>query len=213
MSRKDVRYQLWEAFLKEIGLQQRGAAAEIVRVIYNKKRSDDLNQGVVANYRKLLRTPKRPEPQTVWEFALAARKMFRHPFSTRAWCAGPVALFEASHFKEFILVILVAKRKGIPANRLAELCTAVDDFTREKTWRLSNEEENLFQDAWHIVLDQRKTILDGYEDHRIVALDAVATNLTYDIEQIRYVVPLLLADYFDDEENFEEIDAIMTSPP
>lgn len=62
----------------------------------------------------------RPEPETVWYAAAAARSL-----PGNEWCAGPLFLFAAGHFEQFARLILAAIPKLVPRERKSDLVSAV----------------------------------------------------------------------------------------
>lgn len=124
------------------------------------------------------RKPTYPEFGTVWMVGAAARKSLGHH-----WCAGPVALFAASHFDAFVHVMVGATR--IPTSRRAALLAAVGatqggatSVQARATWELSDEETAAFE-ASFVQYNRGASLPRNFDlDVCVMAADAYSAPLS-----------------------------------
>lgn len=185
---------LWRQFLDELDLYERGMASTLLKGVRNLQVANFKNSSTATQFRKFLNKENVwPRVEGVWDFAECVRSL-RKP--ELPWCAGPLALFHASHFKAFAAIMLNAKDKGMPSRMLAKLCTYVEDVEHRDYWKLTEEESQLFQDAYDDTNHDGVDICVTHRDYRIVAVDLATKSKTHDILKLREIIKTNLAEYF-----------------
>lgn len=154
----------------------------------------------------------RPEANTIWTFAKAARA------TGVKWFAGPLALLAAGHMTEFAKVMEVAglPKSGISTQRLEDLlldapgacrwfgpqpaenreaqrrrvdrCRAGDLLQERRTWICKPKEEYAFEQAW-LDRDRQK------KDNVVLAVSVVKEHLELKRGKQHEIVVTLLANW------------------